>query len=161
MIPPGTPGDLLRLIRSGEATTRAELASSTGLARSTIAQRIDSLASHNLIVEAGEAVGVLAVTNDITEKRVLESQVADAREYLQSLIDNANDIIYTLDRTGRITFLNKMGQEVTGYGFNPSGQARYTDYIVKKDLSKNVERFQEALKGRPQRYATSLQAGLL
>jgi predicted NBD/HSP70 family sugar kinase len=51
----GTAGDLLRLIRSGEATTRAELASSTGLARSTIAQRIDSLAARNLIREMGEA----------------------------------------------------------------------------------------------------------
>ena len=51
----GTPGDLLRLIRSGEATTRAELASSTGLARSTIAQRIDSLVEHDLIRELGEA----------------------------------------------------------------------------------------------------------
>lgn len=51
----GTPGDLLRLIRSGEATTRAELASTTGLARSTIAQRIDSLATLGLIRELGEA----------------------------------------------------------------------------------------------------------
>ena len=51
----GTPGDLLRIIRSGEATTRAELAARTGLARSTIAQRIDSLAAHGLIREMGEA----------------------------------------------------------------------------------------------------------
>ena len=51
----GTPGDLLRLIRSGEATTRAELAASTGLARSTVAQRIDSLAELDLIREEGEA----------------------------------------------------------------------------------------------------------
>ena len=51
----GTPGGLLRLIRSGEATTRAELASSTGLARSTIAQRIDSLVERDLIVDLGEA----------------------------------------------------------------------------------------------------------
>ncbi len=51
----GTPGDLLRLIRSGEATTRAELASSTGLARSTIAQRIDSLVENDLIKELGDA----------------------------------------------------------------------------------------------------------
>jgi predicted NBD/HSP70 family sugar kinase len=51
----GTPGDLLRLIRSGTATTRAELASTTGLARSTIAQRIESLASSGLIKEIGEA----------------------------------------------------------------------------------------------------------
>lgn len=51
----GSPGDLLRLIRTGEATTRAKLASTTGLARSTIAQRIDSLAAQNLIKEIGEA----------------------------------------------------------------------------------------------------------
>ncbi len=51
----GSPGDLLDLIRSGEATTRAELASSTGLARSTISQRIDQLSERGLIVEIGEA----------------------------------------------------------------------------------------------------------
>lgn len=51
----GTPGDLLRLIRSGEATTRAELGARTGLARSTIAQRIESLAATGLIKEIGEA----------------------------------------------------------------------------------------------------------
>ncbi len=51
----GTPGHLLRLIRSGEATTRAELALTTGLARSTIAQRIDSLAANGWIKDDGEA----------------------------------------------------------------------------------------------------------
>ena len=53
--PPGSPGDLLSLIRSGEATTRAALASRTGLARSTIAQRIEQLAERRLVVEIGEA----------------------------------------------------------------------------------------------------------
>ncbi|MGI9606834.1 MAG: ROK family protein [Acidimicrobiales bacterium] len=51
----GTPGDLLRLIRSGQATTRAQLAVTTGLARSTIAQRIESLAASGLIRVNGEA----------------------------------------------------------------------------------------------------------
>jgi predicted NBD/HSP70 family sugar kinase len=51
----GSAGDLLDLIRSGEATTRAELASSTGLARSTISQRIEQLADRHLVVEVGEA----------------------------------------------------------------------------------------------------------
>ena len=51
----GSPGELLRLIRSGVATTRAELASTTGLARSTVSQRIDNLSAHNLIREIGGA----------------------------------------------------------------------------------------------------------
>lgn len=51
----GSPGDLLRLIRSGQATTRSELALTTGLARSTIAQRIDNLAANGWIKDDGEA----------------------------------------------------------------------------------------------------------
>jgi predicted NBD/HSP70 family sugar kinase len=51
----GSVGQLLDLIRSGEATTRAALASSTGMARSTIAHRIDQLTERGLVVEIGDA----------------------------------------------------------------------------------------------------------
>ena len=36
-------GSVLRMIRDGEAVTRADLARRTGLARSTVAQRVDAL----------------------------------------------------------------------------------------------------------------------
>jgi PAS domain S-box-containing protein len=108
------------------------------------------------IAHGEEVVGVLAVMHDITEKRTLESQMAETEEYLQNLIDNANDIIYTLDSTGHITFLNKMGQEITGYSFDPQQRAHYTAYVIQKDLAKNERHFREAMKGKPQRYATTI-----
>src|SRR4051794_3381233 len=46
-------GSVLRLIRDGEAVTRAALARRTGLARSTVAQRVDALLAHDLVFEAG------------------------------------------------------------------------------------------------------------
>src|SRR6478609_10112365 len=46
-------GSLLRLIRSGEAVTRADLVRRTGLARSTVAQRLEALRAHQLVYEAG------------------------------------------------------------------------------------------------------------
>jgi predicted NBD/HSP70 family sugar kinase len=46
-------GSVLRLIRDGEAVTRADLARRTGLARSTVAQRVDALLAHELVYEAG------------------------------------------------------------------------------------------------------------
>jgi glucokinase-like ROK family protein len=49
-----TAGLLLQLIRSGQAVTRAELAAVTGLARSTVSQRVDRLIEHGYVVEAGE-----------------------------------------------------------------------------------------------------------
>ncbi|HYH61778.1 MAG TPA: helix-turn-helix domain-containing protein, partial [Solirubrobacterales bacterium] len=48
------PGSMLQLIRSGDGTTRAELVAHTGLARSTVAQRLDQLFAHGLLREAGE-----------------------------------------------------------------------------------------------------------
>jgi predicted NBD/HSP70 family sugar kinase len=49
-------GQLLRLLRDGRPRTRAELAHSTRLARSTVTQRIDLLLASGLVRHAGEGV---------------------------------------------------------------------------------------------------------
>jgi predicted NBD/HSP70 family sugar kinase len=48
-----SPGELLSLIRAGTVVTRADLARHTGLARSTVAQRVDALLASGLLLEAG------------------------------------------------------------------------------------------------------------
>jgi predicted NBD/HSP70 family sugar kinase len=48
-----TPGVLFQLVRDGEATSRADLARTTGLARSTVSQRVDALLGLGLLVEQG------------------------------------------------------------------------------------------------------------
>ena len=47
------PGSLLKLIREGEGATRADLAERTGLARSTITQRLEQLQELGLLREVG------------------------------------------------------------------------------------------------------------
>jgi predicted NBD/HSP70 family sugar kinase len=49
------PGTLLQLIRDADGTTRADLAALTGLARSTVAQRLDQLRGQGLLRELGES----------------------------------------------------------------------------------------------------------
>lgn len=48
-----SPGAVLGLIRTGRARTRAELVAATGLARSTVVQRVDALIASGLLREAG------------------------------------------------------------------------------------------------------------
>ena len=48
-------GELLQHLRDGRARTRSELATSTGLARSTVAARIDALLASGLVRHGGEA----------------------------------------------------------------------------------------------------------
>jgi predicted NBD/HSP70 family sugar kinase len=45
-------GAMLQLVREGRATTRAELVDLTGLARSTVSQRVDALLAEGLLVAA-------------------------------------------------------------------------------------------------------------
>lgn len=52
--PTSSPGALLSLIREGRASTRSELAALTGLGRSTVSQRMDTLLERRLIVPAGD-----------------------------------------------------------------------------------------------------------
>ncbi|MFJ3956664.1 ROK family protein [Arthrobacter sp. NPDC090010] len=52
---PSGPGQLLQLLRDGEARTRAEIMELTGLARTTVVSRLDALLSTGLIAAAGEA----------------------------------------------------------------------------------------------------------
>jgi len=48
-------GAVLRLVRHGAATTRGDLVNTTGLARSTISQRVDALLSRRLLVAEADA----------------------------------------------------------------------------------------------------------
>jgi predicted NBD/HSP70 family sugar kinase len=48
-----TPGVLFQLVRGGQASSRAELARVTGLARSTVSQRVDALLGLGLLIEQG------------------------------------------------------------------------------------------------------------
>ena len=53
---PAGAGSLLQLIRDGDGATRADLAALTGLARSTIAQRLEQLQERGLLRDAGGSV---------------------------------------------------------------------------------------------------------
>lgn len=55
IVEPASPGTVLALIRSGEASTRNELAERLGVARSTIVQRLSVLSSAGLVRLAGDA----------------------------------------------------------------------------------------------------------
>src|SRR5260370_41807431 len=59
------PGAILALFRQGQARTRADLVRLTGLARSTITQRLDALFAADLLVRWRERVNWRATTNAV------------------------------------------------------------------------------------------------
>jgi PAS domain S-box-containing protein len=66
--------------------------------------------------EGGDTVtGICISVLDITDRKQAEAALLRAQRRLQSFIDQAKDMIFTLDATGRVTSVNDAARVVTGY----------------------------------------------
>jgi len=123
---PGSAGALLRLIRDGRAVTRAELARVTGLARSTIAQRVDALLEHGLVYEAGGSAStggrppmVLAFNRDAGVVLVADLGATHARVAVSDLAgtplaERASDLDIALGPDACLGWVSERFQELLG-----------------------------------------------
>ena len=90
-------GQLFQLLRDGRSRTRAELARTTGLARSTVASRIEDLLRLGLIKDGGEAASSggrppATVAFDPTARAVLVIE-AEASQILVTATDLAGRVL--------------------------------------------------------------------
>jgi PAS domain S-box-containing protein len=55
------------------------------------------------------------VAREITERKRAQAEIQQSEEKYRSLLENANDIIYSHDLQGKYLTINRAGEEVTGY----------------------------------------------
>lgn len=90
------PGDILQLIRLGEANTRRDLQNVTGLSRVTVAQRVDALIDAGLVMESGEG--------EATGGRRPNRLVFDVQHSTITVaaVDTAHSSVAVTDLSGRV-----------------------------------------------------------
>ena len=64
--------------------------------------------------EHGKPVSILAVARDITERRQVQEELRQARDYLENLLEHANAPIIVWDTNLRITRFNRAFEYLTG-----------------------------------------------
>ena len=131
-----SPGDLLSLIREGVAVTRADLARHTGLARSTVAQRVDALLASGLVVEAGGSAStggrpptVLAFNHDAGLVLVADLGATHARMAVTDLAgtplaETAEDLDIALGPTEVLTRVSARFHELLAHTGRSSADVR-------------------------------------
>ncbi|MGY4543067.1 putative NBD/HSP70 family sugar kinase [Arthrobacter sp. UYNi723] len=116
-------GDLFQLLRDGKARTRAELALSTGLARSTVASRIDALIHSGLVGPAGEANS----SGGRPPSRFAFNPAA--RAVLAVDVGATHVLIAVTDLRGRVQAEHRLAQDVA------EGPETVLDRVIEEGLS--------------------------
>jgi predicted NBD/HSP70 family sugar kinase len=145
---PGT-GEIFQILRDGHARTKAELAELTGLARSTVALRVDALLASDLLRPAGEAAStggrpparvafnaragiVLAVDLGATHATVAVADLAgvilDARTRTVDIGDGPESLLDTIlgDGTELLATASAEGLPLLGVGIGVPGPVEHS-----------------------------------
>ncbi|MEJ2211653.1 MAG: PAS domain S-box protein, partial [Anaerolineae bacterium] len=59
---------------------------------------------------AGQIVGVQGISRDVTQRKRAERALQESEDRWRSLVENAPDIVVTLDRRGRILYMNRVAE---------------------------------------------------
>lgn len=61
---------------------------------------------HTLLETNGKIAGIYGIAEDITERKQMEQAVKESEEKYRTLVENSNDIIFSLDMKGIITYVS-------------------------------------------------------
>ena len=114
----------------------------------------DVFYSFSLLKEYKE---VLVVMKDITERKQTEEELRKSREYIQSILDNSLDLIFTVKPDGSFNYFNKSLEPITGYSAEDISGKPFIEFVVEDERPGVMESWiGEAIKGIPGTYETKI-----
>ncbi len=112
--------------------------------------------SGTLIVRDGKPRAVLGVARDITDRKRAEEALVASEERFRELVELLPEIVCEVDTTGKITFANRRGFELTGYSREQFEKGLYVQDLIapedRKRLLENVDRLLAGKKTRNSEY---------
>lgn len=87
-------------------------------------------------VLGGKVIGGLAIIRDVTERKLAEEARRASEDKYRELFENAYDMVYTMDLTGRITSVNKAAERILGCSRAEALEMRFSELAAPECLQK-------------------------
>jgi len=98
-------------------------------------------------IQIGSETFSLGILRDITERKRAEEALRESESKHKSLIDNFNDMIFTIDLTGKVTFASQSTKQILGYESAEIINMNILDFIPEEDRKRAIETIPKGMKG--------------
>ncbi len=84
---------------------------------------------------------------DVTERRRMEDALRRSEEQYRMLVENLNDVIFTLDTAGVITYMSPVIERISGYRVDDIIGRNFSELVHPEDLPELASRFTRTISG--------------
>ncbi|MGE0862578.1 MAG: PAS domain S-box protein [Vicinamibacterales bacterium] len=99
------------------------------------------------VIEIDGKPHFLSVNRDITAQKLAEEAVRRTETRYRELVENANDIIFTVDPEGYCLSMNRIGQQLTGYVATDSRGVNLRQLVAPEELGIVLTQLQRVMAG--------------
>ncbi|MFO8009462.1 MAG: PAS domain S-box protein [Dehalococcoidia bacterium] len=100
--------------------------------------------SRNSVIRdsAGNPAGFVGILRDVTESRKAEEALRQSEEKYRSLVENINDVVFSLDQVGYFTYVSPSIEKVAGYKPEEITGEHFNRFIHPEDFAEAFSSFE-------------------
>ncbi len=97
--------------------------------------------------EKGETIGAIETFEDITDKKIAQKELLRSHAHYQHLVENINDVLFSMDLNGIITYVSPVIKKMSGYSPEEVEGKHFSVFVHPDDLIKAKKGFAERAMG--------------